>query len=434
MTAWTIKLLKRCITPTLQNTMMQRQEKIHFESLEQEAPEAVKNAHFFSLKNILIGGAVAVVAVSMVLVFIYRETVIFSKGNSIHMSPSKENEKESHKQRQKSSTIEEDSTTSLQAPTPLSPAPAPIEPKVIDNLIFYRTSNANIHSYEMCSVDSDGTNLNVIIPSIQVEDYNFSVDGKTMVYVKDRGIYTKTINNGGSDQKLVFKAMNVKPRDPSFSSKGDKIVFIDDGKDRKSVNQLFVIDSNGKNLKQLSHPEEAFELCSGPVFTPDGKFIVAFNNSSVGFEYVSKISMTDANTGKIVKNFKFSSSNVKSGNSVFDNVFVSAFSISPDGAKLAVICIESSDISIRIVNINENEKDSNDSITISKTKNTITSLKWSSDGNYIYFSEFYHDENVKDYVLAAKSVTGTGEVEYLKDKDDNCIRAWELKQVINKVI
>ncbi len=94
-----------------------------------------------------------------------------------------------------------------------------------------------------------------------------SPDGKEIVFDLLGDIYTMPIDGGEASILRMGLALDVQPR---YSPDGTKILFTsDDG----GGDNVWIMNKNGGHAKQLT--KETFRLLNNPVFTPDGKYIIA---------------------------------------------------------------------------------------------------------------------------------------------------------------
>ncbi len=96
---------------------------------------------------------------------------------------------------------------------------------------------------------------------------DLSPDGKTIVFDLLGDIYSLPISGGKAKLLKGGIPFEVQPR---FSPDGKQITFTSD---RAGGDNVWVMDTNGENAKQIT--KESFRLLNGPVFTPDGEYIIA---------------------------------------------------------------------------------------------------------------------------------------------------------------
>ncbi|MGA2623248.1 MAG: amidohydrolase family protein [Bacteroidota bacterium] len=94
-----------------------------------------------------------------------------------------------------------------------------------------------------------------------------SPDGKHIVFDLLGDIYIMPISGGDAKLLCGGPAYEVEPR---FSPDGKKISFTSD---RDGCNNIWMMDADGKNPKQLTHEKE--RQTNNAVWSPDGQFIVA---------------------------------------------------------------------------------------------------------------------------------------------------------------
>lgn len=96
---------------------------------------------------------------------------------------------------------------------------------------------------------------------------DLSPDGKTLAFDLLGDIYLLDAKGGKAKCILSGPAWEVQPR---FSPDGKLLCFTSD---RDGADNIWVCDLNGKNLKSIT--KEEFRLLNNPVWSPDGKYIVA---------------------------------------------------------------------------------------------------------------------------------------------------------------
>jgi Tol biopolymer transport system component len=96
-----------------------------------------------------------------------------------------------------------------------------------------------------------------------------------------RNIYRFNVHNGE-----IIQLTNLDTRDghPVWSPKGSKIAF---QSSRTGNSEVFIMDSNGKNIQQLTFNPEYDGI---PKWSPDGKFL-AFNSNRNGFPNVFTLNL-----------------------------------------------------------------------------------------------------------------------------------------------
>ena len=92
-------------------------------------------------------------------------------------------------------------------------------------------------------------------------------DGKSFVFDMLGDLYVADIAGGNARSLTQDFAWNIQP---VFSPDGKKIAFISD---RGGISNIWVMDSDGTNLKQVS--KEKNNLVHSPKWSPDGEYIVA---------------------------------------------------------------------------------------------------------------------------------------------------------------
>lgn len=121
---------------------------------------------------------------------------------------------------------------------------------------------------QVYTINEDGTGEKKLtdLPNTMYFSIQCSADGKVIV-----GTFhgTHTISaDGGSVKKLEGGSAMERETSPAFSPDGTKIVCVTG---RSMTNDVWVMDADGKNRKQLTTTENVTE--SWPVWSPDGKRI-----------------------------------------------------------------------------------------------------------------------------------------------------------------
>lgn len=94
-----------------------------------------------------------------------------------------------------------------------------------------------------------------------------SPDGKYMVFDMLGDIYQVPLTGGKAKALTADFAWNI---EPAISPDGSKIAFISD---RGGISNVWVMDANGGNLRQVS--QEKSNLVHSPKWSPDGQYLVA---------------------------------------------------------------------------------------------------------------------------------------------------------------
>src|SRR5215211_2040025 len=100
-----------------------------------------------------------------------------------------------------------------------------------------------------------------------------SPDGRTLVFDLSGDLYTLPIAGGKATRVTDGLPFDAQPR---WSVDGKKIVFVSD---RDGSDDVWVIDADGKNPKQITRTDRTQWL--SPEWTPDGKYIVVSRNAAL---------------------------------------------------------------------------------------------------------------------------------------------------------
>jgi len=194
------------------------------------------------------------------------------------------------------------------------------------------------------------------------------------------------INADGSDKKQLTKNLNSENYYPSLYGNGSKVIF------SSSLNggyELFSVDINGKNLKQLTSNHG--EFYSSDV-SPDGKYIVATRHQN-GKNYISLL--------------KIDGSFIRDLNSYYD---CKEPVWSPDGSEILFAAnIESKGIQFYIM-----DKNGNNVRKISNLSHLTGRSDWGTNGQMASFSGEYKKQNRELFLFDEK-----GSVDYLTSGGDN---------------
>src|SRR3712207_3260334 len=100
-----------------------------------------------------------------------------------------------------------------------------------------------------------------------------SPDGRTIVFDLVGDLYTLPIGGGKATRITDGMAMDAQPR---WSPDGRQILFVSD---RDGSDDVWVIDANGRNPRQITKTDRAQFL--SPEWTPDGRYIVVSRNQAL---------------------------------------------------------------------------------------------------------------------------------------------------------
>ena len=117
-----------------------------------------------------------------------------------------------------------------------------------------------------------------------------SPDGRRLVVDIAGDLYTLPITGGQATRLTDGMAYDAQPR---WSPDGKQIVFVTD---RDGSDDLWVVDADGRNARQITRTDRAMFL--SPEWTPDGKYIVVSrNNQLFGTSYSLFLYHKDGGTG-----------------------------------------------------------------------------------------------------------------------------------------
>lgn len=151
-------------------------------------------------------------------------------------------------------------------------------------ILFYSDRTGNEEIWRM---NNDGSNLiNLTNTPSSERNAAYSPNGKTIVFTSDRDNKTKDLylmnSDGASVRRLTYN--NIYCESPVWTNEGKQIIFTllvqKDTTDKDFNGEIFIIDSNGQNLKRLTN-KEGFD--SGAAVSPDGKQIAFYGRSEKGF-------------------------------------------------------------------------------------------------------------------------------------------------------
>lgn len=117
-------------------------------------------------------------------------------------------------------------------------------------------------------LDAPGPKKTIKIDTKQSTWSNLDVspDGKTIVFDMLGDLHTMPITGGEAKPLVKDMAWNIEPK---FSPDGKQIAFISD---RKGADNIWVMDADGTNLKQVTKEKHAY--LHNPYWSPDGDYIL----------------------------------------------------------------------------------------------------------------------------------------------------------------
>jgi len=120
----------------------------------------------------------------------------------------------------------------------------------------------------------DGTRYELAKDSVAGNFSYWSPDGTTIVYTNEGDLWT--LDTASGEISLLFASENQDSR-PAWSPDGSEIAFDSGDPNWKGNVDIFVMNANGKNIKQLTdHPK----IDSQPNWSPDGRWIAYMSEAS----------------------------------------------------------------------------------------------------------------------------------------------------------
>jgi Tol biopolymer transport system component len=209
---------------------------------------------------------------------------------------------------------------------------------------------------------------------------NWNPDGSLITFVAKAGredaIYIMNPFTRKVEKKLVFKKMNG-ILSPAFSPRGDQIVFVGI---TGGISNLYIVDRNGKNLKQLTK-DKYTDL--QPQWSPDGKSIVFISDRGKG-----------TNTAKLLfDDYDLAIFDLASGEisiiTELDGITICP-QWSSNSQEVAFISDHQGIPNIYKINLETKEISSVFSIIngVSGITESTPAMSWSADNNILVFSSF----------------------------------------------
>ncbi len=173
-----------------------------------------------------------------------------------------------------------------------APAAAGSDDGVIISTRFTRDANdpnTLTVNPQIVSVDPESGKARVLTRGHWDGSPDLSPDGRSIVFWRCRhalncdqlgaDVNIWTMHADGTGQKRLTDCDNTRcigAVDPSFSPDGRRIVFVEDRYDAHQVNfnNVFVMDSDGTHLRQITTSAPDNPPAGQPHFSPDGKFVV----------------------------------------------------------------------------------------------------------------------------------------------------------------
>ncbi|HEX8331883.1 MAG TPA: hypothetical protein VF622_04630 [Segetibacter sp.] len=162
-------------------------------------------------------------------------------------------------------------------------------PQMEGQLCYFNWQGAS--NTELVSVDPDGQNHRVLLKdnftptrTVGYERPKWSFDKTKVIFTSSREVNTGLgdifiINNDGTGITNVTKTVDRHESSASLSPDGQTLVF--SILDRSPINQLFLIDINGNNFKQLTKfTNAATAYAYEPIWSYDGQKIIFTNKDA----------------------------------------------------------------------------------------------------------------------------------------------------------
>jgi len=160
------------------------------------------------------------------------------------------------------------------------------------------------YSHDIFVINLDGSEERQLTFNKNEGLYNYSPDwspdGSQIVFETlslpegFKGIYV--INSDGTNRRLLTPKI-FECWDPQWSPDGEKILFVSD---RSGGDQLYIMDSNGYHVQQLTF-DNIIDSDSSPDWSPDGKQII-FHSSHDGDRDIYMISADGSDLQQITNN------------------------------------------------------------------------------------------------------------------------------------
>lgn len=150
-------------------------------------------------------------------------------------------------------------------------------------ILFYSNRTGNEDIWQMNNDGTSPINLTNTISNERAATY--SPNGKTIAFISDRDQKTTDLYTMNANGSNVTRLTNYKSycESATFTNDGKHIIytmiFQKDASDKNENGEIFIIDADGKNLKQLTN-RTGFD--SGASVSPNGKKIAFYGKSETG--------------------------------------------------------------------------------------------------------------------------------------------------------
>jgi Tol biopolymer transport system component len=150
-----------------------------------------------------------------------------------------------------------------------------------------------------------------------------SPDGKTIVFDLLGHVYTLPVEGGKAQRITSGLEFDSQPR---YSPDGKRIVFVSD---RSGDDNLWTMNTDGSDIKQLSHEQQA--MFTSPIWSPDGKYVLVSRKKPDHYNSAFELWEYDLNGGSGVQVVKSKASDQAPSAEWHNALGVTA---SPDGRYL----------------------------------------------------------------------------------------------------